>query len=88
LDMSVGNALSLLSLAFGVWAWVVAWGVATIRRETTNMANAAAETSKTLSEHIHQTERRLTMLETEFKYISRRIRMSDDENDGDSRRNR
>jgi len=86
--MTIGNALSLLSLAFGVWAWVVAWGIAAIRRETTSMAMVATETSKALSAHIHQTERRLTMLETEFKYISRRIRVSDDENDGDPRRNR
>ena len=77
--MTIGNALSLLSLAFGVWAWVVAWGIATIRRETSSMAVAAAETSKALSAHIHQTERRLTMLETEFRYLRKRARDRDEE---------
>ena len=67
--IDLGTALTVLSIAFGVWAWVVAWGVSVVRKEVAEMKSAAKETGATLASHVHQTERRLTMLETEFGWI-------------------
>ena len=62
-------ALTVFGLAFGAWAWVVAWGVGVIRKEVQEMKLAAAQTGGQLTAHVNQTERRLTMLETEFGWI-------------------
>ena len=67
--MDLGIAITVLSVAFGVWAWVVAWGVSVIRKEVQEMKLAANQTGVTLTAHVTQTERRLTMLETEFGWI-------------------
>ena len=67
--ISIGTALTVLSVAFGVWAWVVAWGVSAIRKEVHDMRVTTKDTAGVLTSHIHQTERRLTMLETEFGWI-------------------
>ena len=67
--IGLGTALTVLSIAFGVWAWVVAWGVSVIRREVHDMKVAANNTGGQLTAHVNQTERRLTMLETEFGWI-------------------
>jgi hypothetical protein len=72
-DFSIGNALTALSIAFGVWAWVVAWGVAIVRKEAQEMKSLAQASNHALNAHIHQTERRLTMLETEFGWIKQAI---------------
>jgi len=68
-DLTIGNALTALSIAFGVWAWVVAWGVAIVRKEAQEMKAISSASAASLNAHIMQTERRLTMLETEFHYI-------------------
>jgi len=68
-EFSIGNALTALSLAFGVWAWVVAWGISIVRKEVQEMKSIAALSNSSLNLHINQTERRLTMLETEFQYL-------------------
>jgi len=67
--VSIGTALTVLSMAFGVWAWVVAWGVRVIRSEVQDMRASTREMGTTLTAHVNQTERRLTMLETEFSFI-------------------
>ena len=67
--INLGTALTTLSIAFGVWAWVVAWGVSVIRKEVHDMKVAASMTGGQLTAHVNQTERRLTMLETEFGWI-------------------
>jgi cell division protein FtsB len=72
-DFSLGNALTALSIAFGVWAWVVAWGVAIVRKEAQEMKAIAQLSNATLNAHINQTERRLTMLETEFNWIKQSV---------------
>ena len=69
MPVEIGTALTVLSIAFGVWAWVVAWGVSVIRKEVQEMKGAASTTGTQLTAHVHQTERRLTMLETEFGWI-------------------
>jgi cell division protein FtsB len=74
--IGLGTALTVLSIAFGVWAWVVAWGVSVVRKEVQDMKTAAANTGSTLTAHVNQTERRLTMLETEFGWIKSGIRPS------------
>ena len=65
----IDRALAFLGIAFTVWAWVVAWGVSVIRAEVKNMRQAADETSKNLISHVKQTERRLTLLETEWQWV-------------------
>lgn len=75
-DIDVGTALTVLSIAFGVWAWVVAWGVSVIRKEVQDMKHAATNTGATLNAHVHQTERRLTMLETEFAWLKTTFRIN------------
>jgi len=69
--IEVGTALTALAGAFGVWAWVVAWGVGVIRREMAFTRAAAGKATDSLEAHILATERRLTMLETEFAFIRR-----------------
>ena len=72
--IGLGTALTALSIAFGVWAWVVAWGVSVIRKEVHDMKIAASATGGQLTAHVNQTERRLTMLETEFHWIKAGIK--------------
>jgi hypothetical protein len=67
--IDLGTALTVLSGAFGVWAWVVAWGVSVIRKEVQDMRSSTKDMGLILTSHIHQTERRLTMLETEFGWF-------------------
>lgn len=69
--VDIGLALTFLSFAFGIWAWVVGWGVKVIRREMMETRQATVKTGHALEAHILATERRLTMLETEFGYVRR-----------------
>ena len=78
--IDVGTGLSLLAGAFGIWAYVVAWGVRVIRNEMAETRQATVKTGHALEAHILATERRLTMLETEFSFIRRYlVRMGDDD---------
>ena len=72
--IGLGTALTVLSVSFGIWAWVVAWGVSVIRKEVQDMKHAANHTGVTLTAHVTQTERRLTMLETEFGWIKASVK--------------
>jgi hypothetical protein len=72
--ISIGTGLTILGLAFGGWAGVVAWGIGVIRREVKDIKDQVHITSQAQITHVNQTERRLTMLETEFAYM-RRITM-------------
>ena len=74
MNVDANNFMTMLSLAFGVWAWVVAWGVSVIRKEVHEMKQMGHQTGATLVNHVNQTERRLTMLETEFTYIKTLLR--------------
>lgn len=65
----LSTALSLLSIAFTAWAGVVAWGVKVIRAEVVGIKVASENTSASLHLHVNQTERRLTLLETEWSWI-------------------
>lgn len=82
--VNLGTALTTLSIAFGVWAWVVAWGVSVIRKEVQDMKSAASTTGVQLTAHVHQTERRLTMLETEFGWIKAGMKYTNYNKDGDN----
>jgi hypothetical protein len=79
--IDVGTALTVLSFAFGAWAWVVAWGVKIIRHEMGQTRAAAAAAGQSLENHILATERRLTMLETEFGFIRRYLARGLDKDD-------
>jgi len=67
--ISLEAALTVLGMAFGAWAAVVAWGVQVIRQEVRDMKAAAKGTSDSLTSHVNQTERRLTMLESEWRWL-------------------
>ena len=76
-DISMGTALAIFGMAFAAWAWVVAWGVSVVRKEVQDMKAIANASGAALNSHINQTERRLTMLETEFQYVKRAINHQD-----------
>lgn len=71
--ISIGTGLSILGLAFGGWAGVVAWGIGVIRKEVGDIKAQVHVTSQTQITHVNQTERRLTMLETEFGFMRRKL---------------
>lgn len=82
--VDIGLALTFLSFAFGLWAFVLQWGVRVIRKEMSETRDATVKTGIALEAHILATERRLTMLETEFGFV-RRYLTRDDENKYDTR---
>lgn len=67
--LKLPTAIAIFGLAFGFWGWVVAWGISVIRKEVGEIRAEIHSTSAAQQVHINQTERRLTMLETEFSYI-------------------
>lgn len=69
MTLSLEMALGMLGLAFTVWAGVVAWGVGVIRKEVADMKLSGKDTSTALTTHVTQTERRLSMLETEWRWL-------------------
>lgn len=70
-QIDVADALFAGATAFGAWAWVVYWGVKVVRKEIAALATSAEATAKALTDHILLTEKRLTMLETEFAFVRR-----------------
>ena len=60
---STDQLLSLLSLAFGLWAGVVAWGVRRISTQLTDISRELRRESDKLNGYIIQTEARLAVLE-------------------------
>lgn len=78
MEIEVNTGLSILGAAFTAWAWVVWWGVRVVRKEiegvrqeVSTLATSATETANALTNHILMTEKRLTMLETEFAFMRR-----------------
>ena len=69
--LTLPSAVAIFGLAFGAWAWVVAWGINIVKREVHSLKEAAESTAKSLDNHVLLTEKRLTMLEVEFGYIRR-----------------
>jgi 5-bromo-4-chloroindolyl phosphate hydrolysis protein len=65
----LSTAIAIFGGAFGCWAWVVMWGVSVIRKEVAELKQEIHSTGQSQQVHINQTERRLTMLETEFSYV-------------------
>ena len=85
-SISIGTGLTVLGMAFTAWAFVVAWGVGVVRREVAEIKGQLHATATAQATHVNQTERRLTMLETEFGYLRRlsyRIAKRDTDNDDD-----
>lgn len=68
-EISLGTGIAVFGAAFGCWAWVVGWGVSVMRKEMGELKSTLMNVSTSQNVHIQQTERRLTMLETEFQYI-------------------
>jgi len=67
-------------MAFGAWAFVVGWGIGVIRKEVGEIKIQAAETARMQMMHVNQTERRLTMLETEFGFLRRKFDHNEHQN--------
>lgn len=72
MQIDIGTGVAILGAAFGGWAVVVAWGIGVIRKEVQEIKIQARATSDAQITHINQTERRLTMLETEFGFLRRK----------------
>ena len=79
-EISVAESMSIGALAFMAWAWVVYWGIGVMRKELREMGATAAATAQALTDHILLTEKRLTMLETEFAFLRRYISHGHEEN--------
>lgn len=75
--ISIGTGLSVLGFAFSAWAFVVAWGVNAIRSEVKELKSQMTVTTNAQITHVNQTERRLTMLETEFGFLRRKLKKED-----------
>lgn len=73
MQIDIGTGLTILGAAFGGWAVVVAWGIGVIRNEVKEIKEQAAKTADLHILHVNQTERRLTMLETEFGFLRRKM---------------
>lgn len=69
--VDVGLALTFLSFAFGLWAAVLQWGVKVIRKEMAETREVSEQTAHALVGLTLTTEKRLTMLETEFGFMRR-----------------
>ena len=80
MNIEIGTGLTIFGLAFGGWAFVVAWGIGVIRKEVQELKEQITNTTLTQITHVNQTERRLTMLETEFGFLRRK--MDHHHNDG------
>ena len=61
--------VALLSLAFGLWAGVVAWIGKGIRSDLHEIAQDLKEESRKLNSHIVQTEKRLAVIEAKVNGI-------------------
>lgn len=72
-QIEIGTGLAILGAAFGGWAAVVAWGIGVIRKEVAEIKTQSMEVSRIQVQHVNQTERRLTMLETEFSFLRRKM---------------
>lgn len=72
-SISLGGGIAVFGGAFACWAWVVAWGVSVMRKEMHELKTTLTGVSAAQNVHIQQTERRLTMLETEFQFIKSRL---------------
>lgn len=80
--IDIGLALTIGATAFAVWAFVVKSEISKFRTDLKHfterfekslgeVAVGLKETSGTLVNHVNHTERRLTMLETEFGFLRR-----------------
>lgn len=67
--LGIETALTVLGISFSMWAGVVAWGVAVLRKEASDMKQTNKEITTALTTHITQTERRLSMLEAEWRWL-------------------
>ena len=68
-SITVNHALSILGLSFTAWAAVVAWGVSVIRQEVRDMKSVSNTNAAALNAHVLQTERRLMLLESEWRWV-------------------
>ena len=90
--IDMGIALTVFGLAFGAWAFIVKTEITKFRSDLEHfteafeerlkeMAGALNDTAGTVTTHITHTERRLTMLETEFGFLRRYMTKEQDSED-------
>jgi len=72
-SIDLGTGIAIFGVAFGAWAWVVMWGVNVMRREFSELKGQVQSMNATHNAHVIQTERRLTMLESDFQYVKARL---------------
>ena len=67
MEDSTAAVLSVLSLAFGLWAGVVGWGVRRITSQLDRIGRDMRAEAEKLNSYIVQTETRLAVLEEKHK---------------------
>lgn len=72
-QIELGTGIAIFGLAFAAWAWIVAWGVGVMRREFSELKGQVQAMGATQQAHVVQTERRLTILESEFGYLKTKV---------------
>ncbi len=72
----IAAAIGVFGLAFGAWAWVVAWGVGVTRHEIAELKKdikeafeARAESDRAFGRHITHNESRLATIEADFRWL-------------------
>ena len=65
--ISLGTAATVFGAAFGMWAWVVAWGVGVIRREVADLKTEVALSRADTHRQMLEIEHRLTAVESDIK---------------------
>jgi hypothetical protein len=63
----LGTGIAILGMAFGAWAWVVAWGVSVIRREVGELKMDVAAARRDAHEAKIEVEHRLTAVESDIR---------------------
>lgn len=66
-DIPLGTALAVFAAAFGAWAWVVAWGVSTIRAEVHAIKSQVGKLGEQAHAQMMEVEHRLTLVEADIR---------------------
>ena len=62
-QISISTALAILGAAFGMWSWVVAWGINIIRKEVKELKDEVTKARNDNHEQMLEIEHRLTLVE-------------------------
>ena len=65
-QISISTALAILGAAFGMWSWVVAWGINIIRKEVKELKDEVTKARNDNHEQMLEIEHRLTLVESDI----------------------